>query len=320
MKRVSATDHTQSAVEVRHPAGGGHVPSLSLSVLASGSTGNCSVLMVEGSGRREVWLIDCGLSRRRVLAGLRSLGLEDVAVAGLILTHLDDDHANATTIENLSDVPVFVHRRHLRRAEREGRLYRRTELYTDQQNLSDLLSLAVCHAPHDAHGSAVLRFELRPGPLRCSVGYATDVGRVSDEIVGHLHGVDTLAIESNYCPRLQAASPRPEVLKRRITGGKGHLSNEQSARAVQRIAPREHLVLLHLSQQCNRPELAAAAHAGAPCPLTISGATEPTAWLRSQARHRSAEPARIPNSLFEVTLPNVAGDREPGSAGPPLAR
>jgi phosphoribosyl 1,2-cyclic phosphodiesterase len=69
------------------------------------------------------------------------------------------------------------------------------------------------------------------------------------------------------------------MLKNRITGGAGHLSNRQCAEAVARIAPREHVVLLHLSRDCNRPELAAAAHAGASYRLTVASQESPTARI-----------------------------------------
>jgi phosphoribosyl 1,2-cyclic phosphodiesterase len=57
---------------------------------------------------------------------------------------------------------------------------------------------------------------------------------------------------------MQLASNRPGFLKDRIMGGKGHLSNEECIDAVRAIAwPREpeHVVLLHLSRECNCPDL-----------------------------------------------------------------
>ncbi len=74
------------------------------------------------------------------------------------------------------------------------------------------------------------------GPDHASLGFATDLGRPTDELVRRLHGVGTLAIESNYCPVLQRESPRPGFLKARIMGGAGHMSNEQCAKTVALIA------------------------------------------------------------------------------------
>jgi phosphoribosyl 1,2-cyclic phosphodiesterase len=98
-------------------------------------------------------------------------------------------------------------------------------------------------------------------------------------MIDHLRGVDVLALESNYCPVLQVASDRPRFLKDRIMCGSGHLSNEQCARAVGLIAPRSHVVLLHLSQECNTPELALAGHRDRGYGVTVSSQHEATAWI-----------------------------------------
>jgi hypothetical protein len=61
---------------------------------------------------------------------------------------------------------------------------------------------------------------------------------------------------------MQKASGRPPALIARNLGDWGHLSNRQAAELVRSILKRSsrdrvgHLVLLHLSEQCNRPELA----------------------------------------------------------------
>src|SRR5204862_3142635 len=88
------------------------------------------------------------------------------------------------------------------------------------------------------------------------------------------------AIESNYCPLLQEESGRPDFLKHRITGGRGHLSNHEAAAAIRRIQPREHVILLHLSRECNEPAIVAALHEGADYTLTITCQFEPTRWVQ----------------------------------------
>ncbi len=62
-------------------------------------------------------------------------------------------------------------------------------------------------------------------------------------------------------------------------GGSGHLSNQLSADAVAKMRVREHLVLLHLSQQCNTPELAATEHDHSGLTRTISAQHEATDWI-----------------------------------------
>jgi phosphoribosyl 1,2-cyclic phosphodiesterase len=78
---------------------------------------------------------------------------------------------------------------------------------------------------------------------------------------------------------MQLASDRSDDLKRRIMGGKGHLSNEESARAVARIEPREMVVLLHLSRQCNHPDRALEVHARPGPSVMVSHHDRPGEWV-----------------------------------------
>ena len=76
----------------------------------------------------------------------------------------------------------------------------------------DPISLA-----HDCAGSHGFLIE----SFGCRVGYATDLGRVPNELVERFVDLDVLAIESNYDPLMQERSGRPHFLKQRIMGGAG---------------------------------------------------------------------------------------------------
>lgn len=250
-----------------------------LCVLASGSSGNCSVLVTERNGSRQVHLIDAGLSPRRTRVALAALGLAFDEIHTVLITHLDHDHWNPNMNNALPERAWFVmHKRHTHAAQRHGMLSRRTHVLEEATTSLPHFAVSASLGSHDEHGVCVFRFEFGDGAG--SLGFATDLGRVSDRVAAHLAGVDVLAIESNYCPDLQRRSPRPVQLKNRIMGGAGHLSNPQCAEAVSRIAPREHVVLLHLSQECNRPELAAAGHTNASYTLTIASQNAPTERIR----------------------------------------
>jgi phosphoribosyl 1,2-cyclic phosphodiesterase len=279
---------------------------VSLCVLASSSAGNCSALVWGEGAQARVVLIDAGLSPRQTRRGLSQLGIHDRQVAGIVLTHLDSDHFNPGWLSYLRrGTPIWVHGAHTGRAERDGILFRRTEVFGEHFEPLAGLRFHAAMVAHDDLGVACFRVTT---PTGRSLGYATDVGRPDAAMCEHLAGVEVLAIESNYCPRLQLASDRPEFLKRRIMGGSGHLSNEQAADVVRRIAPHEHVVLLHLSVQCNRPEIAAAAHTGHGAPVTISRPDGPTPLIpldwpgASPPRPRVARsaPAR---SLWEMASP-----------------
>jgi hypothetical protein len=77
-----------------------------------------------------------------------------------------------------------------------------------------------------------------------------------------LADVDILSVEFNHDVAMQKSSGRSAALIARNLGDRGHLSNDQGAELVRSVLERSrrdkvsHLVLLHLSEQCNRPELA----------------------------------------------------------------
>jgi len=267
-----------------------------LRVLASGSAGNCAVLSTPAG----LTLIDIGLSPRRTLRLLRDAGLDPDAVGDVLLTHLDHDHFHSGWLRAMPSAwTLRIHRAHLGRAKRAGALYRRTLPFDCHEPVGlPGASARALRLAHDSLGVAAFRIDAGDR----SIGYATDLGRATDDLIGLPAGVGLLAIESNYCPDLQAASPRPAFLKRRITGGAGHLSNDQCAAATKRIAPRR-VVLLHLSRQCNRPELALRPHDGAAYEVIASSQHEPTAWIEAP---EAAGPAPVVQTgLFDTLAPRV---------------
>ena len=208
---------------------------------------------------------------------LEAMGLSLDAVDRVFVTHFDGDHFRPTWTKALSALTrIHMHERHVRSAQKKG--VRSTQLEALDgaiQEVGGQTRVSCLLAAHDSTGVAAFRFE----HAGASIGFATDVGQVTQRLVEHVKGVHLLAVESNYCPRLQAASNRPEFLKARIMGGKGHLSNKQCAELTREAHPKSDVVLLHLSQQCNRPQLAAKEHAGAPYRLTIAAQDQPTPWI-----------------------------------------
>jgi phosphoribosyl 1,2-cyclic phosphodiesterase len=124
-----------------------------------------------------------------------------------------------------------------------------------------------------------------------ALGYAADLGCWADDLARALAGVDLLAVEFNHDEHLQRTSGRPWVLIERVLGDRGHLSNRQAGdllRAVLREGRPDvlrHVVPLHLSRDCNRPDLArTAAHAAltagdAAADIVVSSAFEPSPTL-----------------------------------------
>ena len=231
---------------------------LDLCILASGSGGNCSVVRTPAG----VFLVDCGIAPKVVNARLRGTGVGLDDVAAVCLTHLDRDHFSpffagwigrtGATIFCAADCVDEV-----RSVEPRAKV---VAFGAGPFEVLPGVTATAARVAHDREGSHAFRFDC----AGASIGYATDLGHVPAKLIGRFCGVDVLAIESNYDPAMQQASGRPAFVKQRITGGSGHLSNEQAFGAVVDLLeqcrckakplPRQ-IVLLHRSQQCNCPDV-----------------------------------------------------------------
>jgi phosphoribosyl 1,2-cyclic phosphodiesterase len=226
--------------------------SLSLAILASGSSGNCSILRTPAGAI----LIDCGIGPRVTASRLKSVGAHLDEISAICLTHADRDHFNRNWARELQrrEITVYCHRVH---GDGLGAVASRLRHF-DSRRFSPLPELCIepIHLPHDERGSFVIEY------AGAKIGYATDLGQVDEQFILRFSDLHLLAIESNYDPVMQKNSSRPYFLKQRIMGGSGHLSNQQALVAVQRILDRcqemrsslpRHIVLLHRSRECNCP-------------------------------------------------------------------
>ena len=228
-----------------------------LCVLGSGSGGNCTVIQ----GDAGAMLIDAGFGPRTVNTRLNQAGLDLADLRAICLTHLDRDHFRPTWLRVIADLGlrVFLHRWHMAQLLRINGAAAVVErgLVSSFDGEPFHVMAGITARPirllHDEQGTSGFRLDTPTG----SIGYATDLGCVPEELIEAFVGVDVVCIESNYDPGMQQNSPRPVFLKRRIMGGRGHLSNEEAFEAVRRISERSglhlpgHVVLLHRSQQCN---------------------------------------------------------------------
>lgn len=241
--------------------------SLELCILASGSSGNCSVLRTPAG----VMLIDIGIGPRAILSRLAGTGVSLNDIRAICLTHLDSDHFKPSWLKVIGkqDIDLYCHKDRVRTVFKHDRRHREyTPLFSQWLQGFDTGAfeplpgvrfepIALSHDEEGSHGFVIDGFGSR-------IGYATDLGHVPDELIERFCGLDVLAIECNYDPDMQRTSGRPWYLQQRIMGGRGHLSNEQCFEAVQRILDRceaegsplpRHVVLLHRSRQCNCPDL-----------------------------------------------------------------
>jgi hypothetical protein len=160
---------------------------------------------------------------------------------------------------------------------------------------------------HDSEPTFGFRLEVKSGRSSrpVALGYLADTGGWSAAMAEAMSDVDLLGVEFNHDVEMQLNSGRAPDLIARVLGEQGHLSNAQGADFVAAVLARSrpgavrHLVLLHLSEQCNLPRLALqvarAAMRAAGRRLTLHAATQsmahPNLWVRP-ARRRAVAGSR----------------------------
>ena len=228
-----------------------------ISVLASSSSGNAAVIAAGGTAV----LVDAGISCRRICQGLTACGLSAAALQGIFITHEHIDHTKGLgVLGKKCPAPIFCSR-YLRddlRRETCSELRFIEPGCPVQVGALTVTPFAVSHDALDPVGYIFEHAGLR-------LGYVTDTGCITRQMEALLQGVHALYIESNYDEKLLHTSGRPWALIERIEGRWGHLSNAQAADLVRRVAHPglQHIILAHLSSECNTPAHAAGVMQGA---------------------------------------------------------
>jgi len=233
-----------------------------LQVLSSGSEGN-STLVRAGE---TVLLIDAGLMKVEMEARLESARLATAAIDHVVVTHGHLDHARSAGAIARRDHAMLHCAENImlhaaaRRSKRLSAITIDRPFEVESKAGRDRVRLTPVGLPHDCDPTVAYKIE-HDGRVAVIL---TDIGKPDRDVARALSGAHVLVLEFNYDPSMMMSGPYPAVLQRRITGNRGHLSNAQAAEMLELLAgPELHtLVLAHLSQKTNRPELALdAAHA-----------------------------------------------------------
>ncbi|MCK9277697.1 MAG: MBL fold metallo-hydrolase [Methanoculleus sp.] len=223
---------------------------MELTVLASGSKGNCSYLR----GERGALLVDAGLSARETLRRLSNAGADASVIEGILVTHEHIDHIRGVDVlARKLGVPIYATGGTLEAFnEKCGPMpaeVRRCR-YGEPFCVGDF-SIEPFASSHDARepcGFSVTESDLR-------IGCCTDTGTITASMFDRLASCDAILLESNHCPDMLETGPYPAYLKSRIRSKRGHLSNPDAARCLQRLADQIHMAMLaHVSEINNTPE------------------------------------------------------------------
>ena len=255
-----------------------------VSVLGSGSRGNATFIKTDSVRI----LIDAGLSRKELGKRLESIGEDPNGIDAVLVTHEHNDHgAGLKTMLKELRVRAFLTAGTLRGLQTEPFEMNGSEIIPITAGVSFTIGdaeITPFAVPHDANEPTA--FSISVQGLR--ITQLTDVGHLSDDVASRLMGADLLILESNHDLEMLRVGPYPWILKQRLMGRYGHLSNTAVARFIreQYDGQASHMMLAHLSERNNHPEIArqealrALRHRGLTSAVTTTHQQEPTPPIR----------------------------------------
>ncbi|HSE49339.1 MAG TPA: MBL fold metallo-hydrolase [Terriglobales bacterium] len=234
---------------------------VTITVLASGSRGNAT--LVASSKTR--LLVDAGISCKETFKRLRALGEAPERLDAILISHEHSDHVyGLPVLARKLKVPVYMtgpcndewgHSFHDAEERARQTNLDRLELFASGRSLQiGDIEVFPFTIPHDA--ADPVAFTFRTEGIKVSV--ATDLGYMPPNVKEHLRGSDVLMVESNHDLEMLRNGAYPWSVKQRVMSRVGHLSNEALADFFSSSydGSASVVILAHLSEQNNHPEIA----------------------------------------------------------------
>lgn len=224
--------------------------SLFITSLNSGSNGNCYYV----GNDQEAILVDAGISCRETEKRMARLGLPMSKVKAIFVSHEHGDHIRGIPVlAKKFNLPVYITPGtllHLGNTVDEQLIHHLHEFETVTIGTLEITSFPKEHDAAEPHSFMVSCRDIK-------VGVFTDLGVVCDRLIRYFSQCHAAFLEANYDEEMLENGGYPYHLKKRIRGGKGHLSNKQALALfmTHRPAHMTHLLLAHLSKNNNDPKL-----------------------------------------------------------------
>ncbi len=208
-------------------------------------------------------LVDAGLGKRETLARLAALGIDLDGLDGIVISHEHTDHCSGLPqVLGLWKAPLFVTEPTMDALQRTlpdtfgKRLAAVETIHAGQCFIVGDIEVHAFAIPHDA--ADPIGFTFRSNGSKMAL--VTDLGYMPELVKHHLRDADCLMLESNHDLDMLKVGPYPWIVKQRVLSRTGHLSNHAVSEYLCDPegfdARARFLVLAHLSEQNNNPELA----------------------------------------------------------------
>lgn len=227
-----------------------------LCAIASGSSGNCTFLQAG----KQMFLIDIGISGKKVTEGLGELDIDPKAIQGIFITHEHIDHIKGVGIFSRKyDTPIYATQKAWDKMLDENMIgsvkdHNIRPICKEEALHIEELKIFPYTIYHDAVDPVGYSFEYK----QKKITIATDIGIIDERIKENLKGSHGILLEFNHDIHMLEAGSYPFYLKRRILSDVGHLNNEAAAEVLRDIYHEgmQWAILGHLSKDNNVPDLA----------------------------------------------------------------
>lgn len=224
--------------------------SLFIASLNSGSNGNCYYI----GNKNEAILIDAGISCRTIERRLKEMGIPLNRIRAVFISHEHIDHIKGVeTLSKKWELPVYVSADTL--ANSGLSLHQKSIRHFGDGDVIPVGGMNV-HAFSKIHDAAdPYSFFVTDGNI--NIGVFTDIGQCCENVTGWFSKCHAAFLEANYDETMLDEGPYPYHLKKRIAGGRGHLSNNIAHQLFtnHRAGWMSHLILAHLSNNNNEPDI-----------------------------------------------------------------
>lgn len=224
--------------------------SLQLTSLNSGSNGNCYYI----GNEHEAILVDVGISCRETEKRLKRLRLSIEKVKAIFVSHEHGDHISGVSVLSKKySIPVYITDATLTNARL---ILDKNLVFSFSPHLPisigrlSVIGFPKFHDANDPHSFVVTSDSV-------TIGVFTDIGVVCKQVTQYFTQCQAAILEANYDEEMLEKGAYPYHLKKRISGGEGHLSNRQALELFVSHRPSfmSHLILGHLSKNNNSPAL-----------------------------------------------------------------
>ena len=212
-----------------------------IDLLCSGSKGNSCLIRYNHSQI----LIDCGSTKKYLTQSFKQVGANIEDTNGVLISHAHTDH--------VSQLKHFVHFGVYSYCDLKNCM-EKTDIVPDQCFQIQDFQIRVLPLSHDAPNT--IGFVVNTDTEK--LVYLTDTGYVPNHIKPYIENADYYIFESNHDINKLLQTNRPMFLKQRILSDSGHLNNEDASLNLASLinTRTKEIVLAHLSQEANTPDLA----------------------------------------------------------------